>query len=122
MRFPRTTYARMHTNTKVELIFFFFFYYADWTRKGSEAMFAFVCLCHRRVGEGRKAMISKMVLLPGLRSDGTLDDSSTYILKNSYFEGSDDGATYTNIMTIKDRPPQVGEECRLSCVSFLSPP
>ena len=53
-------------------------------------------------------MINKMTLFPRLSSDGTFLSWATDSIMSSYFEGSQDGMTYTKILTVQDEPPQVG--------------
>ena len=59
-------------------------------------------------GAGSKAMINKMTLFPRLNSNGQFQNWATDSILSSYFEGSDDGTTYTKILTVQDEPPQVG--------------
>jgi hypothetical protein len=72
-------------------------------------------------------MINKMTLFPSLGSSGTFDKAATLGIKTSFFEGSNDGTTYTRILTIEDEPPQVESNCPrlecplVSCRSFLAP-
>ena len=53
-------------------------------------------------------MINKMTLFPRLSSGGSFLGWATDSIMSSYFEGSQDGTTYTKILTIQDEPPQVG--------------
>lgn len=67
--------------------------------------------CHLGMdfGEGSKAVLSKFVLHPRLDpSDFGYSAAGTSAIKGSTLSGSNDGATYTAILTIDDEPAQVG--------------
>ena len=68
-------------------------------------------------------MINKMTLFPRADSNGKFQNWATDSILSSYFEGSDDGTTYTKILTVQDEPPQVGwNDAKVYCVRLHVPP